>query len=135
LCSGATNRGRLPWTISFVSDVLVLVSNQYLADAEAVQGGGAKTQNDSSLSFSLPVNVCPEPVLANRRRFPSKKRSSEFLGSDKQTGEGADPKRVAAVPADPGNVTVFRRDPADGSLTPTGAQWTAPHVMSAQAAV
>ena len=57
------------------------------------------------------------------------------FGSDKQTGEGADPKRVAAVPADPGNVTVFRRDPADGSLTPTGAQWTAPHVMSAQAAV
>jgi hypothetical protein len=101
--------------------------------------GGARrwceNTNDSSLSFSLPVNVCPEPVLANRRRFPSKKRRSKFLGSDKQTGEGADPKRVAAVPADPGNVTVFRRDPADGSLTPTGAQWTAPHVMSAQAAV
>ena len=83
---GATpSGGRLPWTITFVSDTLVLVSNQYLADPEAVRGGG----------------------------------------------EGADPKRIAPVPSDPGNVTVFQRDPVSGSLTPTGAVWEAPHVMSA----
>lgn len=46
-------------------------------------------------------------------------------------GEGADPKRVGPVPADPGNVSVFSRDPDDGCLTPTGARWEAPHVMSA----
>ena len=34
----------------------------------------------------------------------------------------------------PGNCTVFRRNPADGALVPTGAVWEAPHVLSVVAA-
>lgn len=30
--------GRLPWTIAFVNDALVVVSNQYAADEDAVKG-------------------------------------------------------------------------------------------------
>ena len=33
------------------------------------------------------------------------------------------------MPADPGNITVFRRA-EDGSLSPTGAVWMAPQLMT-----
>ena len=37
---------------------------------------------------------------------------------------------VGRLPADPGNITVFRRRAEDGSLSPTGAVWMAPQLMT-----
>ena len=79
--------GRTPWSLSFVSDSLLVVSNQYADDPTARIGGGL----------------------------------------------GADPDRLAPAAKEPGNVMVFRRNPNDGSLAPTGAVWEAPHVLSVRA--
>jgi 6-phosphogluconolactonase (cycloisomerase 2 family) len=79
--------GRTPWSLSFVSNALLVVSNQNADDPEARKGGG------------------PD----------------------------ADPGRLAPLGKDDGNVTVFRRNSADGSLTATGAVWEAPHVLSVMA--
>mmetsp|Transcript_20915 Transcript_20915/g.67694 ORF Transcript_20915/g.67694 Transcript_20915/m.67694 type:complete len:425 (-) Transcript_20915:40-1314(-) len=70
--------GRVPWELSFASDELLVVANQYRDDPEARAAGGAG--------------------------------------------------------AEPGNVTVFRRNPADGSLAPTGAVWEVPFAMGVFAA-
>ena len=80
--------GRTPWSLSFASEELLLVSNQNADDPKARKGGGPN----------------------------------------------ADPNRLAPLGKEPGNVTVFRRSLVDGSLTPTGAVWEAPHVISVIAA-
>ncbi|MEE2639988.1 MAG: beta-propeller fold lactonase family protein [Planctomycetota bacterium] len=47
-------------------------------------------------------------------------------------GTEASPNRLAPPGREPGNLTVLKRDPEDGSLHPTGALWEAPHVISVQ---
>jgi len=49
-------------------------------------------------------------------------------------GQHADPERLAPAGREPGNLTVFQRDPATGALRPSGAIWEAPHILSTQTA-
>mmetsp|Transcript_10773 Transcript_10773/g.28771 ORF Transcript_10773/g.28771 Transcript_10773/m.28771 type:complete len:170 (-) Transcript_10773:245-754(-) len=77
------SNGRVPWSLSFASDTLLLVANQHLDDPSCREGGG------------------PD----------------------------ADPDRLAPAPMEPGNITVFCRDPTDGTLAMTGAVHEVPHAM------
>ncbi|XRB10947.1 6-phosphogluconolactonase [Pseudoscourfieldia marina] len=75
--------GRVAWSLSFASDTLLVVTNQYADDPSAREGGA----------------------------------------------HDADPNRLAPLGKEPGNATIFKRNPVDGSLTPTGAVWESPHCV------
>jgi 6-phosphogluconolactonase (cycloisomerase 2 family) len=84
--------------------------------AQGNVGSGGRTP--WALSFASPT------LLVVTNQYADDPSAREGGGPD------ADPDRIAPLKEGDGNVTVFRRNVEDGSLTATGAIWEAPHVLS-----